>query len=65
MVFKDNSTGFRTYIELASIGLELFIPIGLGAFLDTMWNVKPWLTLVGIVLGCTAATLHIVKRINS
>lgn len=43
-----------------SVGLTL-----LGVWLDDVWGFKPWLMIVGIVLGTTFAILLVKKQFNN
>jgi len=37
------------------IGISLMVGVGVGVYLDNRWHTKPWLTIVGILIGLAAA----------
>lgn len=52
------------YYAMAQVGLEMAVPIGLGAFLDVRFGWMPWATVVGAVLGLGGGLFHLVKLLN-
>lgn len=37
------------------IGVSLMLGVGIGVYLDNRWHTKPWLSIVGLLLGLAAA----------
>ncbi|MFN6054176.1 MAG: AtpZ/AtpI family protein [Planctomycetia bacterium] len=60
---KKDIQGFQLYVELAGLGLELAVPIGIGAWIDENFQTKPAAVLIGMFLGVTTVILHIKKRL--
>lgn len=61
----------KSYLEYLSLGLEiavgLFAPILIGLWLDLKWDLTPWLTLSGVVVGMLifAGTLsRLIRKFN-
>lgn len=50
--------------QVTSIGLELVIPIGGGAWLDQKYGWTPGLTLVGVLMGCWLAYRGLLRLIQ-
>jgi hypothetical protein len=47
------------YYSLAQVGLEMVAPIALGVWLDTRFELMPWLTVTGAVLGLVGGMAHL------
>ena len=60
---KSEITGFAIYVELASLGVEMFTPIAIGAFLDSYSSTKPFGVISGILIGVLVVTFHIKRRL--
>lgn len=60
---KNDIKGFGIYVELASLGAEMFAPIAIGAFLDSYSSTKPFGIISGILVGVLVVTFHIKKRL--
>lgn len=60
---KKDIQGFQLYVELAGLGFELAVPIGIGAWIDENYQTKPAAVLIGMVLGISTVILHIKKRL--
>ena len=60
---KNEIKGFALYVELASLGLEMFAPIALGACSDSFWSTKPFGVIFGIMIGVIFVSLHVKKRL--
>ena len=60
---KKDIQGFQLYVELAGLGLELAVPIGIGAWFDENFQTKPAAVLIGMFLGVATVILHIKKRL--
>jgi len=52
------------YFALAQVGLEMVVPVGIGAVLDHYLNWMPWATAVGAVLGLAGGLAHLVAILN-
>lgn len=65
MVLKDPSPrelGF--YFALAQVGMEMVVPIGLGAVLDYYVGTKPWGIIIGAVAGLVLGFMHLIIMLN-
>jgi len=60
---KKDIKGFALFVELASLGIEMFIPIAIGAFLDSYSSTKPFGIILGIFFGVLGVSLHIKRRL--
>ena len=60
---KNDIKGFAIYVELASLGGEMFAPIAIGAFLDSYFSTKPFGIISGILFGVLVVTFHIKRRL--
>jgi F0F1-type ATP synthase assembly protein I len=47
--------------RIGALGLELAVPIGLGAWLDLRWGTRPWLLMAGAILGILAFSVHLLR----
>ncbi|HKB39668.1 MAG TPA: AtpZ/AtpI family protein [Gemmataceae bacterium] len=55
------------YLALAGLGVEMVVPIILGATLDAYLNWTPWATVAGVVLGFVMSLFHmmlLLKRLD-
>ena len=52
------------YVTLAQVGLEMVIPIGIGAVLDHYLKWTPWGVVGGAVFGLVGGLAHLVALIN-
>jgi F0F1-type ATP synthase assembly protein I len=52
------------YYALAQVGLEMAVPIGIGAYLDYRFGWGPWAAIVGAVLGFGGGMLHLLHLVN-
>lgn len=64
---KDDGTGaFREFSTLGGIGIELAASVLVGTFLgyraDLYFKTKPWLMVVGLLLGAAAGFYSIYKQ---
>ena len=41
----------RSVAQVTSIGMELAVPAGVGAWLDFKYGTMPWLTILGALIG--------------
>jgi F0F1-type ATP synthase assembly protein I len=55
----------RFYYTLAQTGLEMVVPIGIGALLDYSFGWTPWATVTGAVLGPILGITHMVRLVNA
>ena len=53
-------------LQYAGVGLQFaltFMVFGaIGYWLDTKWNTRPWLLIVGIFVGATGAFISLVRK---
>jgi F0F1-type ATP synthase assembly protein I len=53
------------YYALAQVGLEMVVPVGVGALLENYFPAwRPWGIVVGAVLGLTTGLAHLVAIMN-
>jgi F0F1-type ATP synthase assembly protein I len=52
------------YIALAQVGMEMVIPIGIGAVLDYYLKWTPWGIVGGAVVGLIGGLSHLVAIMN-
>ena len=60
---KKDIKGFAIYVQLASLGVEMFAPIAIGAFFDSYSSTKPFGIISGILIGVLVVTFHIKRRL--
>ncbi|HOA51770.1 MAG: AtpZ/AtpI family protein [Thermogutta sp.] len=53
--------GYQISSQIITIALELVLPSLMGFFADRKWHTFPALTLVGVLIGFSAGTLHFVQ----
>jgi F0F1-type ATP synthase assembly protein I len=61
---SPNSRELGHYLSLAQVGLEMVVPIGLGVWLQDVFDFRPWGVVVGAVLGLTVGLTHLVVMTN-
>jgi F0F1-type ATP synthase assembly protein I len=44
---------------MAQVGLEMVAPVALGWWLDERLGLRPWLLVVGVVVGFSIGILHL------
>jgi len=47
--------------RVTTLGLEFALPIGAGAWADRRYHCSPALLILGLLLGATVGTLHLVQ----
>jgi F0F1-type ATP synthase assembly protein I len=52
------------YFTIAQVGLEMAVPVGVGAWLDGQFGWSPWGVVVGAVLGLGTGLTHLVALSN-
>lgn len=50
--------------SLAQVGLEMVVPIALGVWLDSRFDLMPWCTSAGAVLGLVGGMAHILTLLK-
>jgi F0F1-type ATP synthase assembly protein I len=55
----------RWYVVLATLGVEMVAPIGLGIFLDKQLDTVPWLSLAGVACGFFGGMLHLLWTLRA
>ncbi len=64
----DKRSSLYQYGLYGSLGIQIGAAIGLcayaGQWLDTKFSTTPWLTLVGVLIGCTVGLMNIIKILN-
>jgi F0F1-type ATP synthase assembly protein I len=61
---QPNPAELGYYFSLAQVGLEMVVPIGLGVWLQDLYDFRPWGVVVGAVLGLTVGLTHLVVMTN-
>lgn len=71
MLDRDTVRSLSVVVEYSALGIQLLATIALfsllGWWLDSLWNTKPYLLMVGALLGSVAgiyAFIRAVQRIN-
>ena len=62
---SHDSLDRRWYAVLATLGVEMVAPIGLGIFLDKQWDTVPWLSLAGVACGFFGGMLHLLWTLQA
>jgi ATP synthase protein I len=59
---------FQEWMRHANIGIEMMVSVLIGAFggygLDYLLNTKPWLMIVGFILGSVAGFRSLFQLLN-
>jgi F0F1-type ATP synthase assembly protein I len=58
---------FGLYLTLGQAGMEMVAPLGLGVLLDHWLGTRPWLTVIGAVVGFVGGLGHMIvlaRRLN-
>lgn len=50
--------------QVTTIGLEMVLPAGLGAWLDSRWGTSPWLVIMGAILGFAVSMWHLARLVG-
>ena len=54
------------WVSIAStISLEMALPAAFGYWLDGRWGTKPWLVIIGAVLGFSTGMLQLLKLVKT
>ena len=69
MVFDQRPKGnFREWMRYGNLGIEIFASVLIGAFggygLDYLFHTKPWLMIVGFILGSVAGFRSLFRLLN-
>ena len=66
---KEKLKTYSNLLELSSIGINLavsiFVGLGIGLFLDKLFNTKPFLMIVFLFIGIIAGFVNIFRIANS
>lgn len=58
----------REWMRYGNLGIEMFVSVLIGAFggygLDYLFHTKPWLMIVGFILGSVAGFRTLFRLIN-
>jgi F0F1-type ATP synthase assembly protein I len=64
----DKRSSLYQYGLYGSLGIQIGAAIGLcayaGQWLDSKFDTTPWLTMVGVLLGCVAGFMNMLKILN-
>jgi ATP synthase protein I len=59
---------FREWMRCGNLGIEIFVSVLIGAFggygLDYLFHTKPWLMIVGFILGSVAGFRSLFRLLN-
>lgn len=61
---RPDSKEMGYYFTLATVGLEMVVPIGVGMVLDYYLNWRPWGAAAGAVLGLAGGLYHLIALSN-
>lgn len=53
------------YFALAQVGVEMVVPLGIGVWLDSLFDWSPWGVIVGTILGFVGGIAHLVMLANA
>lgn len=56
---RPNPRELAKYYSLAQVGFEMVAPIALGVWLDTRYELMPWCTVAGVVVGLVGGMIHL------
>jgi F0F1-type ATP synthase assembly protein I len=59
-----NSREMGYYFALAQVGVEMVAPMGLGLLLDYWFDMMPWATITGLIVGFVGGLVHLVMMVN-
>lgn len=48
-----------------TISLEMALPATFGYWLDNRWGTKPWLVIIGAILGLITGLAHLLKLVKT
>lgn len=52
------------YFALGQVGLEMVVPIGVGAVIDHYAGSGPWGSVIGAALGLVLGFVHLITLLN-
>jgi F0F1-type ATP synthase assembly protein I len=52
------------YFSLAQGGVEMVVPLGIGLYLDYLFQWSPWGLIIGTVLGFVGGLFHLVAMVQ-
>jgi ATP synthase protein I len=58
----ERDVGF--YFALAQTGVEMVVPVAIGAFLDSRYGWSPWGAAAGAVIGMAGGLTHMLLMIK-
>jgi ATP synthase protein I len=65
---RKKKGNFQEWMRHANIGIEMMVSVLIGAFggygLDYLLNTKPWLMIVGFILGSVAGFRSLFQLLN-
>jgi len=65
---QESKGNFREWMRHANIGIEMMVSVLIGAFggygLDYLFHTKPWLMIVGFILGSIAGFRSLFQLLN-
>ncbi len=59
-----NGKDLGRYVALGQVGMEMFVPICIGAVLDYYFGWNPWGVIVGTVLGFSGGLIHLIHMVQ-
>lgn len=64
----DDARMWQLAGQFSAVGIEMVISVGAGAWggswLDKRFDLSPWMTIVGLVVGCGAAGLTVQRMVR-
>jgi F0F1-type ATP synthase assembly protein I len=62
---SGDSIDKRWYAVLATLGVEMVAPIGLGIYLDSQFGTTPWLSIIGVGFGFIGSMMHLTLALRA
>jgi F0F1-type ATP synthase assembly protein I len=63
-IMIGNGKDLGRYLALGQVGIEMVVPICIGAALDYFFGWGPWGVIVGTVLGFSGGMLHLIQMVQ-
>jgi F0F1-type ATP synthase assembly protein I len=61
---NGDSREYGLYLAMAQCGIEMVVPLALGAWLDYVMGWTPWAAVAGAVLGFVGGMIHLISMSN-
>jgi F0F1-type ATP synthase assembly protein I len=64
MAGNDDNRTMGRLVSLSSIGMEMVVPVAVGAFLDHRYGWEPWGAVAGAVFGLVGGISHMLMMLR-